>query len=909
MIGMKLFAIAAIAALALTAMMTCTSAGNADKAPSQGNLLVISEALFDPVGTETEGEFVELVCASNRSASIGGWTLTDQDGPIEITFPNMTLAPGELVVVWTGAGTNQTSRSPYEFHIGRTTSVWNNPGDDVLLLNSTGNVSDYICYGNGSAVDPCPAPGSWPNISALPKEGISLALKSDDAWGFSVPTPGARNPEPAKISSALITEVSYDPGKGSEYVKVVSNSTKPLNLYGWAIADDSGVLAFPRNATLSPGEALTMAENATRFNISFGRLPDITWGNMTTIEAGFRLANAGDEVFLLDPWGAKVDAYAYGDSNYQGEGWLGEPVPVLRPGKVSMRAIDCGKYADTDSARDWDKTPVSAPIFGNNTSVAFTAANLTYYAFPDAGFQAVESLIYEARSSISLNVYELSSPLAAAALARAAGRVGIRVLSEGKPVSGLVGSSVECFDAITEAGGSVRLAINDTFDYNHAKYMVIDNRTLFLSTENWGASGLPAAGMSGNRGWAVAVRDANLSSYFMRVFESDWNSSIPWNASRGSVKISSEETPLMSKRARPLFPPMNSTESARVTPVLAPDNALSQETILGMLGGARRMIMVEEFYVHAKWGSSAYGGASETNPFVDALVAAARRGCEVRVLLDSTYYNVESGDKNDNDDAVRYLNTLAALEGLKIQAKLVQLEAHDFVKIHAKGVIVDESSVLVSSINWNRNSVMDNREAGLIVESGEAARYFARVFEYDWRDDFSPPVPEIRVEGTPCVGTTICFLGNGSRDDAGIRDYSWQIDGVNASSKAPTIEWVFSTPGEHEVTLNVTDGWGNANSTSISLELTNVTAETPEMQTSAQSSPTTVSNGTGASGVGAEGIWGASPVLMYILALPGVAVLAFWLIGRGRKGGRGKDIPSRRSEPVERDESSSAELE
>ena len=50
-------------------------------------------------------------------------------------------------------------------------------------------------------------------------------------------------------------------------------------------------------------------------------------------------------------------------------------------------------------------------------------------------------------------------------------------------------------------------------------------------------------------------------------------------------------------------------------------------------------------------------------------------------------------------------------------------------------MIVDNRSVLVSSINWNENSVTRNREVGIIVENPDVARYYAQVFFYDWNLD------------------------------------------------------------------------------------------------------------------------------------------------------------------------------
>jgi phosphatidylserine/phosphatidylglycerophosphate/cardiolipin synthase-like enzyme len=50
-------------------------------------------------------------------------------------------------------------------------------------------------------------------------------------------------------------------------------------------------------------------------------------------------------------------------------------------------------------------------------------------------------------------------------------------------------------------------------------------------------------------------------------------------------------------------------------------------------------------------------------------------------------------------------------------------------------MIVDNTSVLISSINWNENSITRNREAGIIIEHEDLAMYYAEVFFYDWKID------------------------------------------------------------------------------------------------------------------------------------------------------------------------------
>jgi len=77
------------------------------------------------------------------------------------------------------------------------------------------------------------------------------------------------------------------------------------------------------------------------------------------------------------------------------------------------------------------------------------------------------------------------------------------------------------------------------------------------------------------------------------------------------------------------------------------------------------------------------------------------------------------------------INSIADRENLPLNARLIDLSGSGLLKLHAKGVIADDA-VFISSINWNENSPVFNREAGLIIEDATIAGYFSSVFELDW---------------------------------------------------------------------------------------------------------------------------------------------------------------------------------
>jgi len=59
-------------------------------------------------------------------------------------------------------------------------------------------------------------------------------------------------------------------------------------------------------------------------------------------------------------------------------------------------------------------------------------------------------------------------------------------------------------------------------------------------------------------------------------------------------------------------------------------------------------------------------------------------------------------------------------------------ENETVTKLHNKGVIIDGESVLVSSINWGDNSILRNREMGLIIHSQQVTQPYMDSFWEDW---------------------------------------------------------------------------------------------------------------------------------------------------------------------------------
>jgi cardiolipin synthase A/B len=368
------------------------------------------------------------------------------------------------------------------------------------------------------------------------------------------------------------------------------------------------------------------------------------------------------------------------------------------------------------------------------TPAVFRNVSVTTFVSPDCSNAVFSAVLDRASKSIRVNMYEFSSPAIGESLIAASRRgVDVRVLLEGGPVGGINSEEKSLISHINQSGIPVVSMMSSKtehapYRYDHAKYVVIDNNSLLVTSENFKYSGFPPEGISGNRGWGVYLIDPSLAAYFTRVFTTDSNgrSVVPYAGSQGEYEQATSE------KHTPEFTP-GQFEGATVTPVIAPDTSYQ---ITELLNSGQNSIEIEQAYIKNETPTT-------LNPYLAAAINGSRRGVHVRVLLDSYWFNVEG--PNDNDEMVALINRIGATEHIPLEAKCIDLPASQLEKIHNKGVIVDDKRVLVSSINWNSNSPNFNREAGVIIEHPGVATYFRQVFEDDWRSRGpSPESPDYR---------------------------------------------------------------------------------------------------------------------------------------------------------------------
>jgi len=158
---------------------------------------------------------------------------------------------------------------------------------------------------------------------------------------------------------------------------------------------------------------------------------------------------------------------------------------------------------------------------------------------------------------------------------------------------------------------------------------------------------------------------------------------------------------LQTKYPSSLVPSMKTSgcSEGSVEPIFSPDNS---EEIFSVIKNAKSEIKLEVYEFSYK-------------ALADALIDSRERGVSVKVILEPSVYQ--------NSETLNYLIN----SGIA-----VNWASKKFHNTHSKFMIVDDSIVVVGSMNWSENAFKKNREASVIIYSKEISSEFERIFDDDF---------------------------------------------------------------------------------------------------------------------------------------------------------------------------------
>ena len=328
-------------------------------------------------------------------------------------------------------------------------------------------------------------------------------------------------------------------------------------------------------------------------------------------------------------------------------------------------------------------------------------SQVTLHVEPADGYKPVIDFIRSAKSTLDFNIYQFNDEVIVDALRDAKRRgVEVRVIFTWQvfpagsnlwdSASSEFNTNMPTFTALQKSGIRVRLS-PFFYTYSHEKTMIADGRTgrgraLIMDFNAQPSYLTPTPGQFGTRGFAVTTWNQDDVREIQGVFDADWERRMP----------SAFESPRLvwSPSGSGYNPPAN-----------------GKERIFALIDGATNTL---DLYVLLL----------DYLPFQDRLIAAERRGVDVRIVTNT-------------DPAPMNFQQLEALVAAGVEFRFDPVYPQGPVFIHSKAIIRDAGTTnamaFVGSQNSGDNvSLNSERELGILLGRAPLINRMRTIFNDDW---------------------------------------------------------------------------------------------------------------------------------------------------------------------------------
>ena len=259
-------------------------------------------------------------------------------------------------------------------------------------------------------------------------------------------------------------------------------------------------------------------------------------------------------------------------------------------------------------------------------------------------------------------------------------------------------------DSILVAGHAARNDF-DGMSIMHNKFFIVDNDHVWTGSANISDSG--TGGYNAN---AVAIiHSKQIAEVYTEEFEQLWNRQDKCSKPRNGI----EEFDLA---------------SGKLTTWFSPQDISLRYGVKGLIAKAEERINVAVFFFTAKYLTA-------------DLIAAHKRGVDVRVIIDATSAK----------------NEYSKHEILREAGIPVKVENWGG-KMHMKAASIDDQYLVLGSMNWTSAGERSNDENTLLVNSSKLTRQFDEYYEELWQSipevwqrKGSRPDPESSESGLSCT--------------------------------------------------------------------------------------------------------------------------------------------------------------
>ncbi len=263
----------------------------------------------------------------------------------------------------------------------------------------------------------------------------------------------------------------------------------------------------------------------------------------------------------------------------------------------------------------------------------------------------------------------------------------------------------------------------------HAKYMIVDGRSVFVGSQNWDWRALTQIHEIG-----VRVRNARFARTFESAYDALW------------TLAARPDMPAAAKRAvRPLpFTPVTARSPAVLHdatggqviafPAFSPPSMLphgldaEQPALVRLIRSSQHTLRVQVMTLSA---IREFGPKGWWTPVDAALRDAAARGVEVRIIVANWALR---------EPMQAYLKSLAVLPHVTVKFSTLPLAPQGFIPYarveHAKYAVADDDRIYIGTGNWGWSYFNNTVDASVFAYGRSAAQTLVGIFDHDWNGPY-----------------------------------------------------------------------------------------------------------------------------------------------------------------------------
>lgn len=254
----------------------------------------------------------------------------------------------------------------------------------------------------------------------------------------------------------------------------------------------------------------------------------------------------------------------------------------------------------------------------------------------------------------------------------------------------------------------------------HAKFMIVDGREVFLGSQNFDWRALDHIHELG-----VRVNHPGMARAVLDLFELDWQLANLDSQEAG-------EKALAPKTYNIPFKVLEEGKAVHFYPVWAPAkwspsaDLWSLAAILEKIEGAKKSVAIELLNYNPVTYSGDYWAELDM-----ALRAAAARGVQVRLICSNW---------SMSHPKIDHLKSLHVVPNIEVKLSTIPEHSSGFIPFarvtHAKFMVVDGTRCWLGCSNWSRDYYYKSRDLGIIIENGQIPQELQTIFDKDWQSDY-----------------------------------------------------------------------------------------------------------------------------------------------------------------------------